>query len=59
MVVLFPKDVQALIKQPVNNYELRVLKAVEAVNNDQKLVFNKIMKYLMSKENYCTLWSFF
>lgn len=43
----FPKDVQALIKTASeHNYELRVLKAVEAVNNDQKLVlFNKIMKY--------------
>jgi UDPglucose 6-dehydrogenase len=43
----FPKDVQALIRTASeHNYELRVLKAVEAVNNDQKLVlFNKIMKY--------------
>jgi UDPglucose 6-dehydrogenase len=43
----FPKDVQALIRTASeNNYELRVLKAVEAVNNDQKLVlFNKIMNY--------------
>jgi UDPglucose 6-dehydrogenase len=43
----FPKDVQALIKTASEyNYELRVLKAVEAVNKDQKLVlFNKIMNY--------------
>ncbi|MEZ7498485.1 UDP-glucose/GDP-mannose dehydrogenase family protein [Flavobacterium sp. Arc3] len=43
----FPKDVQALIRTASeHNYELRVLKAVEAVNNDQKLVlFTKIMKY--------------
>lgn len=43
----FPKDVQALIKTAAEyDYELRVLKAVEAVNNDQKLVlFTKIMKY--------------
>jgi len=43
----FPKDVQALIRTASeNNYELRVLKAVEAVNNDQKLVlFTKIMNY--------------
>ena len=43
----FPKDVQALIKTAGEyDYELRVLKAVEAVNNDQKLVlFHKIMKY--------------
>jgi UDPglucose 6-dehydrogenase len=43
----FPKDVQALIKTAGGvDYDLRVLKAVEAVNNDQKLVlFNKIMKF--------------
>ncbi len=43
----FPKDVQALIKTShQNHYELRVLKAVEAVNHDQKLVlFQKMMQY--------------
>ncbi|PKP46887.1 MAG: UDP-glucose 6-dehydrogenase [Bacteroidetes bacterium HGW-Bacteroidetes-11] len=43
----FPKDVQALIKTAhLFKYELRVLKAVEAVNQDQKSVlFNKIMEY--------------
>jgi len=43
----FPKDVQALIRTAGEyNYDLRVLKAVEAVNKDQKSVlFNKIMKY--------------
>ncbi|MDD5696277.1 MAG: UDP-glucose/GDP-mannose dehydrogenase family protein, partial [Bacteroidales bacterium] len=43
----FPKDVKALISTAEENkYELRVLKAVEAVNKDQKSVlFNKIMKY--------------
>ena len=43
----FPKDVQALIKTAHHfKYELRVLKAVEAVNQDQKSVlFNKIMEY--------------
>ncbi|MBF4470572.1 UDP-glucose dehydrogenase family protein [Flavobacterium sp. HJJ] len=43
----FPKDVQALIKTANGyNYDLRVLKAVEEVNKDQKLVlFNKIMNY--------------
>ena len=43
----FPKDVQALIKTAGDyNYELRVLKAVEAVNKDQKsILFHKIMKY--------------
>jgi UDPglucose 6-dehydrogenase len=43
----FPKDVKALIATAENyNYELRLLKAVEAVNQDQKLIlFQKIMKY--------------
>ncbi len=43
----FPKDVQALIRTAGEyHYELRVLKAVEAVNQDQKLVlFNKILNY--------------
>jgi UDPglucose 6-dehydrogenase len=43
----FPKDVQALIRTAGDhNYDLRVLKAVEAVNNDQKMVLlNKIMSY--------------
>ena len=43
----FPKDVQALVKTAAEyKYDLRVLKAVEAVNNDQKLVlFNKILKH--------------
>lgn len=43
----FPKDVQALIKTASEYaYDLRVLKAVEAVNNDQKMVlFNKIISY--------------
>ncbi len=43
----FPKDVKALIKTASeNDYELKVLKAVESVNQHQKLVlFNKIMRY--------------
>ncbi|MBQ9576418.1 MAG: UDP-glucose/GDP-mannose dehydrogenase family protein [Muribaculaceae bacterium] len=43
----FPKDVKALIKTAADNgYNLRVLQAVEEVNNDQKLVlFNKIVKH--------------
>lgn len=43
----FPKDVQALIRTAGEyNYELRVLKSVEAVNNDQKLLlFKKILKH--------------
>jgi len=43
----FPKDVQALIKTAKEfNYDLQVLKAVEAVNKNQKSVlFNKIFNY--------------
>jgi UDPglucose 6-dehydrogenase len=43
----FPKDVKALIHTAEqNNYDLRVLKAVEEVNDDQKAVlFNKVQKY--------------
>jgi UDPglucose 6-dehydrogenase len=43
----FPKDVKALIKTAdENGYSLRILKAVEAVNEDQKAVlFNKVKKY--------------
>ena len=43
----FPKDVKALISTAEGfDYELRVLKAVEAVNQDQKSVlYNKIIKY--------------
>jgi UDPglucose 6-dehydrogenase len=53
----FPKDVQALIKTAVGfNYDLRVLKAVEAVNNDQKLVlFNKIIKFFNGDINGKTI----
>ena len=43
----FPKDVQALIKTgQEHHYDLKVLKAVEAVNKSQKsILFNKIMNY--------------
>ena len=43
----FPKDVQALIRTgQENNYNLQVLKAVEAVNQNQKTVlFHKIVNY--------------
>jgi len=43
----FPKDVKALIKTAdQHNYSLDVLKAVESVNNRQKLVlFNKLKAY--------------
>jgi UDPglucose 6-dehydrogenase len=43
----FPKDVQALIRTgKEHQYDLKVLKAVEAVNNSQKsILFNKIMNF--------------
>lgn len=43
----FPKDVKALIKTAKGyNYNLRVLTAVEEVNEDQKsILFNKLSKY--------------
>lgn len=43
----FPKDVKALIKTAKTyNYDLRVLQAVEDVNDDQKsIMFNKLNKY--------------
>ena len=43
----FPKDVKALIKTAEENgYNLRVLKSVEDVNDDQKSVlFDKVSKY--------------
>jgi UDPglucose 6-dehydrogenase len=47
----FPKDVKALIKTAKSyNYELRVLQAVEEVNEDQKSVlFSKINRYFDGK----------
>jgi UDPglucose 6-dehydrogenase len=46
----FPKDVKALIKTARdNNHPLRLLEAVEAVNNDQKRVlFKKIREHFKS-----------
>lgn len=43
----FPKDVKALIKTADNNgYSMRILKAVEEVNEDQKSkLFNKALAY--------------
>jgi UDPglucose 6-dehydrogenase len=43
----FPKDVKALIRTADDNgYSMRILKAVEEVNDDQKSVlFNKVLKY--------------
>jgi UDPglucose 6-dehydrogenase len=46
----FPKDVKALIKTASeNSYNMRILNAVEEVNNDQKSVlFNKINTHFKS-----------
>jgi UDPglucose 6-dehydrogenase len=43
----FPKDVKALIQTgEQNNYKLRILKSVDAVNDDQKkVIIHKIMKH--------------
>jgi len=47
----FPKDVKALIHTADDNgYSMRILKSVEAVNEDQKSVlFNKLNKYFNGK----------
>jgi len=56
----FPKDVKALIHTGEDfNYELRVLKAVEAVNQDQKSVlFQKVYKYFKGdlKDKNIAVW---
>ena len=56
----FPKDVKALIhKGQEFNYELRILKAVEAVNQDQKSVlFHKIFKFFKGdiKDKTIAIW---
>ena len=47
----FPKDVKALIKTAeMNGYEMRVLKAVEEVNEQQKqIIFKKLSEYYETK----------
>jgi UDPglucose 6-dehydrogenase len=56
----FPKDVKALIKTAnENGYNLRVLKSVEEVNDDQKSVlFNKVLKYFNNqlKDKTIAMW---
>ena len=56
----FPKDVKALIKTAdENGYNLRVLKSVEDVNDDQKSVlFNKVSKYFnhQLKDKTIAIW---
>ena len=43
----FPKDVKALVKTAANSgYQMRILEAVEAVNEEQKsILFRKLMKH--------------
>ena len=56
----FPKDVKALINTAdEKGYSLRVLKAVEAINNDQKfIIFNKIYNHFGGnlKEKLIAVW---
>lgn len=56
----FPKDVKALIKTAEKSgYSMRVLKAVEEVNESQKsILFNKLMKHYAGqlKGKTITLW---
>lgn len=56
----FPKDVKALIKTAEKNgYDMRVLKAVEAVNENQKtLLFRKLERYYGGalKDKTIALW---
>lgn len=53
----FPKDVKALIKTAAENgYDMRVIRAVEDVNDDQKSVlFNKLVKYFNNDLNGKTI----
>jgi len=56
----FPKDVKALIKTADNSgYSLRILKAVEQVNTDQKsVIFNKILDHFRQdvKDKTIAIW---
>lgn len=56
----FPKDVKALIKTAEKNgYEMKVLKAVEEVNENQKsLLFTKLSKYYNNnlKDKTISIW---
>ena len=56
----FPKDVKALIKTAEqHNYDMRILQAVEAVNEDQKkILFDKFQRYYKNdlKGRKVTLW---
>ena len=53
----FPKDIKALIKTAKDNgYEMKVLKAVEKVNDNQKeILFHKLQYYFNNKVNGLTV----
>lgn len=53
----FPKDVKALIKTAeLNGYDMRVLKAVEEVNEHQKsILFEKLQRYFENQLNGKTI----
>lgn len=53
----FPKDIKALVRTAENvGYEMRVLKAVEEVNDDQKeVLFRKLMHYFDNEINNLTV----
>jgi UDPglucose 6-dehydrogenase len=53
----FPKDVKALVQTAAQyNYDLRVLRSVEAVNEDQKsILFHKVNKYFKGDLNGKTI----
>ena len=53
----FPKDIKALIRTAENvGYEMRVLKAVEKVNDNQKeILFRKLNHYFNNKISYLTV----
>jgi UDPglucose 6-dehydrogenase len=56
----FPKDIRALIQiGEENNYEMKVIKAVDEVNNEQKLVlFKKLKKHfgISLKDKKIAIW---
>lgn len=56
----FPKDVKALVKTAeLNGYEMKVLKAVEEVNETQKMIlFKKLQKHFNSdlKDKTIAIW---
>lgn len=56
----FPKDIRALIQiGEENNYEMKVIKAVDEVNNEQKLVlFKKLKKHFGTslKDKKIAIW---